>query len=96
MDFQVDSCVLVVATYASRIVLHFGKELPTETEFGNFVDRYTVAVKKDSSDYLPSGFENLFRSDHARFVAKYSKYKHCTKNLTRNAVSRDELSHDIK
>ena len=44
------------------------------------VDHYAVVVKKDSSGYVPSGFENSFRSDHARFVAKYSKYKHCTRN----------------
>ena len=65
-EFQVDLCVLVVATDAQRFVLHFGKELHTEREFGNFVDRYAVAVKKDSNGYVPSGFENLFRSDHAR------------------------------
>ena len=59
----------------------------TEREFGNFIDHYAAAVKKDSSGYVLSGFENSFRSDHARFVAKYSKYKHCTKNLTRNAKS---------
>ena len=69
-EFRVDSCVLVVATYAQRFVLHFGKELPIEREFSNFVDCYTVAVKKDFSNYVPSGFENSFRSDHARFVAK--------------------------
>ena len=59
----------------------------TEREFGNFIDCYAVAVKKDSDGYVPSGFENLFRSDHVRFVAKYCKYKHCTKNLARNAKS---------
>ena len=64
-----DSCVLVVAMYVYRFVLHFGKELPTEREFGNFVDRYAVAMKKDSSDYVPSGFENSFRSDPACFIA---------------------------
>ena len=73
MEFQVDSCVLVVATYAYKFVLHFGKELHTEREFGNFVDHYAVAVKKNLSDYVPSGFENWFRSDPACFVAKYSK-----------------------
>ena len=65
--------------------------IPIEREFGNFVDYYldcyAVAMKKDSSGYVPSGFENLFRSDHVRFVAKYSKYKHYTKNLMRNAKS---------
>ena len=99
--FQVDICVLVVATYAKRFVLHFGKELPTEREFGNFVDYYAVAVKKDSSDYVPSGFKYSFRSDHAHFIAKYSKYKHCTKNLARNAnltrriKSRDKIATDF-
>ena len=34
-------------------VLHFGKELPTERDFGNFIDRYAVAVKKDFSGYFP-------------------------------------------
>ena len=47
VEFQVDLCVLVVATDAQRFVLHFGKELPTESEFSNFVDRYTVAMKKE-------------------------------------------------
>ena len=56
MEFQVDSCVLVIATYAKKLGLHFGEELPTEREFGNFVDHYAVAMKKDSSDYVPSGF----------------------------------------
>ena len=87
--FQVDSCVLVVATYAKKLGLHFGKELLTEREFGNFVDCYTVAVMKDSTDYVPSGFENSFRSDPACYVAKYSKYKHCMKTLTRNAKSHE-------
>ena len=64
-------------------------ELPTEKEFGNFIDRYAVAVKKDFSGYFPSGFKNSFRSDHARFVAKYSKYKHLTKNLARKAKSHE-------
>ena len=67
--------------------MHFGEELLTGREFGNFIDRYAIAVKKDSSGYVPSGFENSFRSDHTCFVAKYCKYKHCTKNLVRNAKS---------
>ena len=69
--------------------MHCGKELPTERAFGSFVDRYAVAMKKDSSDYVPSSFENSFRSDHASFVAKYSKYKHCTKILARKAKSHE-------
>ena len=48
-EFQVDSCVLVIAAYKIKLELHFGKELPTEREFGNFVDHYTVAVKHNVS-----------------------------------------------
>ena len=75
--------------YLQWFVLHFSKELPTEREFGDFVDHYAIAVKKDSSGYVPSGLENSFRSDHACFVAKYSKYKHCIKDVTRNAKSHE-------
>ena len=88
-EFQVDKCALVVATYAKKLGLHFGEELPTEREFGNFVDCYTVAVKKDSSDYVPSGFKNSFRSDSTCYIAKYSKYKHYIKTLVRNAKSHE-------
>ena len=42
----------------------FCKELPTETEFDNFVNHYAVAMKKYSS-YVSSGFENSFRNDCA-------------------------------
>ena len=70
-EFQMDLCVLVVATYAKKIGLHFGKELPTKREFGSFaVDRYIVAVKKDSSDMFPE-IENLYRSDPVHFIVKY-------------------------
>ena len=79
----------MVATYANKLGLHFGEELLTEREFVNFVDCYAVAMKKDSSYYVPSGFEYLLESDHARFIEKYSKYKHCTKNLVRNTKSHD-------
>ena len=37
--------------------MHFGEELLTEREFSNFIDCYAMAVKKDSSGYVPSGFE---------------------------------------
>ena len=59
-EFQVDSCVLVIATYEKKFGLHFREELPTETKFGNFVDYYAVAVKNDSSDDLSSRFKNSF------------------------------------
>ena len=55
-------------------------------------------MKNDSSDDVPSTFENSFRSDPACYVA-YSKYKHCTKTLAsckESKISRDELSHEIK
>ena len=82
-----DSRVLVVTTHTKKFGQHFGKELPTEREFNNFVDRCIVAMKKDSIDFVSSGFENSFGSDPASFVAKYFKYKHkhCTKNLVRNS-----------
>ena len=57
----------------------FSKELPSEIEFSNVVDCYTVAMKKDSSDNIPSGFEV------ARFLVKYSSLDINTKDLTRNS-----------
>ena len=63
MEFHMDLCI-----YTKKFGLHFGKELPTEREFGNVVDHYTVAMKKDSSANVPSGFG----SNPAHFVAKYS------------------------
>ena len=88
-EFQVDSCVLVITTFEKKLGLHFGEELPIEREFSNFVDHYTVAMKNDSSDDVPSRFKNSFRSDPACYVAKYSKYKHCTKTLVRKAKSHE-------
>ena len=41
----------MVATYAKKLGLHFGEELPTERKLGNFVNHYAVSVKKDSSDF---------------------------------------------
>ena len=79
---------IVDTTYTKKFGLHFAKELPTVREFGNFVDCYAVAVKKDSSDNDPSGFKSLFESDPAHFVVKHSSIsKHCTKNLARNLKS---------
>ena len=62
-EFHVDSCVLAVATCKRSLDYIFGEELPTEREIDNFIDRYAVAMKNDSSDDVPSRFENLFRSD---------------------------------
>ena len=78
---------MVIATYEKKPGLHFGKELPIEREFGNVVDHYAVAVKKDSSDDVPSRFENSFRNDPVCYVVKYSKYIHCMKTLAKKAKS---------
>ena len=77
----------MIATYEKKLGLHFGKELPTEREFGNFVDHYAVAMKNDSSDDVPTRFENLLRSDPPCYVAKYFMHKHCTKILESKAKS---------
>ena len=82
-----DSCVLVVTTCTKIFEWHFGKVLPTVREFCSFVDVYAAAVKKDSSDCVPLGHENSFGSAPAHIIAKYSKYKHCMKNLTRSSKS---------
>ena len=66
---MIDSCVLVVTTYAKKFGLHFK---PTKKEVSNIVDCYTVAMRKSSSDNAPSGFESSFGSDPTHFVAKYS------------------------
>ena len=42
-EFQADLCILVIAIYEKKLGLHFGEELPTERQFGNFIDRYAVA-----------------------------------------------------
>ena len=82
-----DSCVLVVTMCTKRFEWHFGKVLLTVREFCNFVDVYTGAVKRDSSDCVTLGFENSFGSAPAHIIAKYSKYKHCMKNLMRSSKS---------
>ena len=53
-----DSCVLVVTMCTKRFECHFDKVLPAVREFCSFVDVYTKAVKKDSSDCVTLGFEN--------------------------------------
>ena len=58
MEFWMDLFVLVVTVHTKTFGLHFGKELPTEREFSNFVDRYAVVMKTDFSNYVPSGFES--------------------------------------
>ena len=53
-----------------------------------------VAVKKDSSDYVPSGFKNSFRSDSACFVAKYIPSINIAWGIRKELkISQDELSH---
>ena len=53
-------------------------------------------MKKDSGDNDPSEFESSFESDSTCFIMKYSKYKHCTKNLVRNSKSDEINCHEIK
>ena len=80
------TCVLVVNTYTNKFGLHFGKQLPTKREFGNFLDNYAVTVKKDSGDSVPLRFEVeviLLTS------SKILKYKHCTKNFATNSKSHE-------
>ena len=64
--------LMCISGYYIAIQRSLDKELPTEREFGNFVDRYAVPVKKDSSNNAPSGFASSFGSDPAHFVANYS------------------------
>ena len=52
-EFQMDSCVLMVTICTKKFRWHFGKELPTKNEFGNFVDDCAMALKKVSSNYVP-------------------------------------------
>ena len=100
-EFQVDSCITVVATYAKKLGLHFGEELPTEREFGNLVYRYNLSVKKDSSNYVPSGFENSLRIDPARYVANIPSNNIArrpprgTQNLMKRIKSRDKIAMDL-
>ena len=86
-----DLCVLWLLHIQRSFGQHFGKELPTEREFGNFIDYYAVAVKKDSSDYAPLRFKNSFESDDpVGFIVKCSMYKYCMKNLVRSSkISQD-------
>ena len=78
--------------------MHFGEELLTEREFGNFIDRYAIAVKKDSSGYVPSGFENSFRSDYTCFVENIASINIAQRtscemqNLTSRIKSHDKNS----
>ena len=64
--------LMCISGYYIAIQRSLDKELPSEREFVNFVDRYAVVVKKDSSDNVPSGFESSFGSNPAHFIANYS------------------------
>ena len=52
MEFQ--TCVYWWL-YTKKFGQHRCEILPTEREYDNLVDCYAVAMKKDSSDYDPSG-----------------------------------------
>ena len=85
-EFQMDSCVWVVTIYIKMFEWHFGEVLPAVREFSNFVDHYTVAMKKYSSDNVPWGFEYSFGSDHACSV--HSELKSFS-YLARNSKSHE-------
>ena len=89
-------CVSAVTTYTKKFGLNFAKELPTKREFSNFVDHYAVAMKKDSSDYAPSGFQNSFGNDPACFVVKYSSITLHGEPHKELKISQDGLSQEIK
>ena len=64
-----DELVCIVIT---KFGLYCGEVLPNVEVLNTLVGHYTVAVKKDSSDYVPLEFESSFGSDPAHFIVKYS------------------------
>ena len=50
MEFVLLSCVRGYHVYGEEWIAVLGEELFCEWEIGNVVDRYTVAVKKDSGE----------------------------------------------
>ena len=54
MQFFMDSCVSGRHIYEAVWTAVFDKELPTERQTSNIVDRYVAAMEKDSSANVPS------------------------------------------
>ena len=62
MSFHVASCVRGYHVYGETWTAALGEELCCERELGNVIDRYAVAVKKDSSEtvgHLPKKISRL-------------------------------------
>ena len=50
MEFRVQSCVRGYHVYEECWAAFLGEELTCQREIGNVVDRYAVAVKKDTGE----------------------------------------------
>ena len=50
MEFRLQSCIRGYHVYGERWTALLGEELTCEREIGNVVDRYAVAVKKDTGE----------------------------------------------
>ena len=50
MEFRSQSCIRGYHVYGERWTALLGEELTCEREIGNVVDRYAVAVKKDTGE----------------------------------------------
>ena len=62
MEFRMDSCIRGYHVYEEIWTAVFGEQLYTEREIGNVVDRYAVAVKKDSGEtvgHLPKKISRM-------------------------------------
>ena len=59
MEFCLQSCVCRYHEYEERWTALLGEELTCQREIGNVVDRYAVAVKKDTGEsvgHVPKKF----------------------------------------
>ena len=52
MEFRMDLCIQGYHVYEEIWIAVFGEELNTEREIDNIVDRYAVAIKKDSGEIV--------------------------------------------
>ena len=62
MELRVESCIRGYHVYKEMWIAVFGEELYTERELGNVVDRYAIAVKKDSGEtvgHLPKKISRM-------------------------------------
>ena len=62
MELRVESCICGYHVYKEMWIAVFGEELYAERELGNVVDRYVIAVKKDSGEtvgHLPKKISRM-------------------------------------